>query len=80
MNQDHESKDEDSQEHESKDQETQEEVMTNSQNRVWRWRPARRPGQESSEWEEMSVIVPNVNVALSILLIAVIWVFSFPLK
>jgi len=67
MNQDHESKDEDSQEHESKDQETQEEVMTNSQNRVWRWRPARRPGQESSEWEEMSVIVPNVNVALSIL-------------
>jgi len=67
MNQDHESKDEDSQEHESKDQETQEEVMTNSQNRIWRWRPARRPGQESSEWEEMSVIVPNVNVALSIL-------------
>ena len=67
MNQDYESKDEDSQEHESKDQETQEEVMTNSQNRIWRWRPARRPGQESSEWEEMSVIVPNVNVALSIL-------------
>ena len=63
-----ESKDEDIQDQESKDQDTQEEVTTNSQNRRWRWRPARRPGQESNEWEEeMSIIVPNVNVALSIL-------------
>lgn len=63
-----ESKDEDIQNQESKEQDTQEEVMTNSQNRIWRWRPARRPGQESGEWEEeMSIIVPDVNVALSIL-------------
>jgi hypothetical protein len=68
MNQDQESKDEDIQDQESKDQDTQEEMMTNSQNRRWRWRAARRPGQESGEWEEeMSIIVPNVNVALSIL-------------
>ena len=63
-----ESKDEDIQDQESKDQDTQEEMMTNSQNRRWRWRAARRSGQESGEWEEeMSIIVPNVNVALSIL-------------
>ena len=63
-----ESKDEDIQDQESKDQDTQEEMMTNSQNRRWRWRAARRPGQESGEWEEeMSIIVPDVNVALSIL-------------
>ena len=68
MNQDQESKDEDIQDQESKDQDTQEEMMTNSQNRRWRWRAARRPGQESGEWEEeMSIIVPDVNVALSIL-------------
>lgn len=60
-----ESKDEDIQEQESKDQDTQEEVSANTQNRRWRWRPARRPGEEIEE--EMTIIVPNVNIALSIL-------------
>ena len=57
-----------SKDEESQDQESKEEMMTNSQNRRWRWRPARRPGQESGEWEEeMNIIVPDVNIALSIL-------------
>ena len=68
MSEHQESKDEDIQNQESKDEDTQEEVMVNSQNRRWRWRPVRRPGQESGEWEEeMNIIVPNVNVAISIL-------------
>ena len=41
MNQDQESKDEDIQDQESKEQDTQEEMMTNSQNRRWRWRLSR---------------------------------------
>ena len=66
--QEQESKDQDIQEQESKDQDTQEEVSANTQNRRWRWRPARRPGEESAEWEEeMTIIVPNVNIVLSIL-------------
>ena len=68
MSEHQESKDEDIQNQESKDEDTQEEVSANTQNRRWRWRPARRPGEESGEWEEeMSIIVPNINIALSIL-------------
>ena len=65
MSEHQESKDQDIQEQESKDQDTQEEVSANTQNRRWRWRPARRPGEEIEE--EMTIIVPNVNIALSIL-------------
>jgi hypothetical protein len=68
MSEHQESKDEDIQDQESNDQDTQEELSANTQNRRWRWRPARRPGEESGEWEEeMSIIVPNINIALSIL-------------
>ena len=63
-----ESKDEDIEEQESKEQDTQEEVSANTQNRRWRWRPARRPGQENGEWEEeMSTITPDINIVVSIL-------------
>ena len=49
-------------------EDTQEELLTNSQNRIWRWRPARRPGEESSEWEEgynNEVILPTIISILS---------------